>query len=96
MSTVLFVCRQNAGRSQMARLLFEQGSLRGAPDRCLGLQICPGPRVDPVGVNPGDAASSESTWPVPLRRAAADSNGLAEQADVVVTMGCGDQSPVHI
>jgi arsenate reductase len=87
MANVLFVCLHNAGRSQMSRALFERaaGGRHGA--RSAGTQ--PGDRVHPevagamaeLGINVSDQ--------VPHLLERED----AEWADVVVTMGCGDECP---
>jgi protein-tyrosine-phosphatase len=87
-STVLFVCRQNAGRSQISRALFEQ-SAEGR-HRALAAGTAPADRVHPevvevmseIGIDLSDRS------PVLLTQA------LAEQADLVITMGCGDECPV--
>ena len=82
---VLFVCVQNAGRSQMAQALYER---RGGEGRSAG--SAPAERIHPtvaeamreVGVEIGDR----------------NPKGLArkdvEWAELVVTMGCGDACPV--
>lgn len=87
MATVLFVCLHNAGRSQMSRALFEQA----ADGRHLALSAgtTPAERVHPevaevmreLGIDLSD------------RRPQLLTRELAEQADVVVTMGCGDACP---
>jgi len=87
MSRVLFVCLQNAGRSQISRALFEQA----AEERH---------EADSAGTTPADAVHPEvveamaevgidlsGEMPTELTR------DLAEWADVVVTMGCGDACP---
>jgi arsenate reductase len=78
---VLFVCRQNAGRSQLAHALYER---RGGSARSAG--TTPAAQVHPevVGLMP------ELADRVPKKLDAAD----AEWADIVVTMGCGDACPV--
>jgi arsenate reductase len=78
---VLFVCRQNAGRSQIAQALYEA---RGGTARSAG--TAPAARVhrEVTDVMPELADR--------LPRALED--GDAEWADVVVTMGCGDACPV--
>jgi protein-tyrosine-phosphatase len=89
MSTVLFVCLHNAGRSQMSRALFEQAADGRHRALSAGSVADPAGRIHPevvqvmaeVGVNLTDVR------PVRLTRE------LAEQADVVVTMGCGDACP---
>jgi arsenate reductase len=87
MATVLFVCLHNAGRSQMSQALFE----RAAEGRhtALSAGTTPGERVHPevvevmreLGIYLADSKPQLLT------------TELAEQADVVVTMGCGDACP---
>ncbi|MGE5689591.1 MAG: low molecular weight phosphatase family protein [Pseudomonadota bacterium] len=84
---VLFVCVQNAGRSQIAEALFRLGAGDAHEARSAG--TAPAEHVHPEvaevmrerGVDVGDR--------VPHRLERAD----AEWADVVVTMGCGDACP---
>jgi arsenate reductase (thioredoxin) len=78
---VLFVCKQNAGRSQMAQLLYER---RGGIARSAG--TTPAESVHPEVL----AVMPELAGRVPKALDRAD----AEWADVVVTMGCGDACPV--
>jgi arsenate reductase (thioredoxin) len=87
MANVLFVCLHNAGRSQMSQALFEDGAAgRHAADSA-GTQ--PAERVHPEVVTAmrGLGIDLEPRKPRPLTRE------QAEWADVVVTMGCGDQCP---
>jgi arsenate reductase (thioredoxin) len=84
---VLFVCRQNAGRSQMSQALFE----RAAAGRH---------SADSAGTAPADGvhpAVSDTMLELGLdlrdRRPKLLTRELAEPADVVVTMGCGDECP---
>ena len=90
MATALFVCRHNAGRSQMSQALFERAS--GGRHRALsaGSEADPGGRVHPqvVEVMRELGIDLAGRRPQPLTRE------LAAQADVVVTMGCGDACPV--
>jgi len=82
---VLFVCVQNAGRSQIAQALYER---RGGDARSAG--SAPAERVHPevvevlreVGLEVGD------------RRPRGLSREDVEWAELVVTMGCGDACPV--
>ena len=82
---VLFVCVQNAGRSQIAEALYER---RGGDARSAG--SAPAARVHPevvevlreVGLGVGD------------RRPRGLSREDVEWAELVVTMGCGDACPV--
>ena len=87
MATALFVCRQNAGRSQMSAALFERAA--AGRHRALSAGTAPAKRVHPEVVEVMrelDIELSDHT-PRPL------TTELAEQADVVVTMGCGDECP---
>ena len=78
---VLFVCRQNAGRSQIAQLLYER---RGGTARSAGTTPATRVHAEVAELIPelGDR--------VPKELDDAD----AEWADLVVTMGCGDACPV--
>ena len=87
MSRVLFVCVQNAGRSQMAQSLFEAAADGWHEARSAGSR--PAERVHPevVEVMRETGIDVSDRVPRPLERAD------AEWADVVVTMGCGDECP---
>jgi len=87
MSTVLFVCRQNAGRSQMSQALFT----RAAADRhhALSAGTTPADHVHPEVVD----VMRELDIDLADRRPQLLTRELAEQADIVVTMGCGDECP---
>ena len=82
---VLFVCVQNAGRSQMAEALF---TAQGGEARSAG--TAPAERVHPEVVEAMRELGIDLTAKVPHRLDDAD----VEWADVVVTMGCGDACPV--
>jgi arsenate reductase len=87
MATVLFVCLQNAGRSQMSEALFTRAA--AGAHQALSAGTTPANHVHPEVVQVMrelDIDLADRT-PRPLTR------DLAEQADVVVTMGCGDQCP---
>jgi arsenate reductase (thioredoxin) len=87
MATALFVCLHNAGRSQMSAALFERAA--NGRHRALSAGTRPADRVHPevvaamheLGINLADRTPRKLT------------RELAEQADVVVTMGCGDECP---
>jgi arsenate reductase (thioredoxin) len=89
MATALFVCLHNAGRSQMSAALFERAAAGRHHALSAGSEADPDGRVHPqvievmreLGIDLGD------------RRPQRLSTELAEQADVVVTMGCGDACP---
>jgi arsenate reductase len=87
MAHVLFVCLHNAGRSQMSQALFERAA--GGRHTAASAGTTPGDRVHPevvevmgeLGIDLGDRVPRALT------------TELAQEADVVVTMGCGDECP---
>ena len=88
MATVLFVCLHNAGRSQMSQALFERAA--GGRHTALSAGTTPAEHVHPEVIEVMREVGIDLAGRKPrlLRR------DLAEQADVVVTMGCGDACPV--
>jgi arsenate reductase (thioredoxin) len=87
MATVLFVCLQNAGRSQMSAALFERAA--EGRHRALSAGTTPAQHVHPEVVTVMRELGIELAGRVPREL----TRELAEQADVVVTMGCGDECP---
>jgi arsenate reductase (thioredoxin) len=87
MAKVLFVCLHNAGRSQISRALLERAADGRHEARSAGTR--PGDRVHPAVVE----AMAEIGIDVSDRRPQPLTDELAEWADVVVTMGCGDECP---
>ena len=87
MSRVLFVCVQNAGRSQMAEELFTAASDGHHEARSAG--TAPAANVHPEVVQVMQELDVDLSECVPHRLEQTD----AEWADVVVTMGCGDVCP---
>jgi arsenate reductase len=87
MSIVLFVCRQNAGRSQMSQALFERAA--GGRHRALSAGTTPADHVHPEVV----AVMRELGIDLAGRTPQLLTEDLAAEADVVVTMGCGDECP---
>jgi protein-tyrosine-phosphatase len=87
MASVLFVCLHNAGRSQMSQALFK----RAAEGRhtALSAGTTPAEHVHPEVIE----VMRELGIDVSGRRPQLLTPELAEQADVVVTMGCGDACP---
>jgi arsenate reductase len=83
MKKVLFICIGNAGRSQMAEAFFNH--LAGGKAQAFSAGTNPASIVDPivielmkeVGINIGDKHPKKLTM------------DMLEQADKVVTMGCG-------
>jgi arsenate reductase len=88
MSTVLFVCRQNAGRSQISQALFHRAS--GGRHQALSAGTTPAARVHPEVV----AVMRELDIDLADRTPQLLTRELAAEADLVVTMGCGDQCPL--
>lgn len=87
MARVLFVCLHNAGRSQMSEALFAREA--GGRHEARSAGTTPGERVHPQVVEAMLEVGIDLTRRVPRRLTRAD----AEWADVVVTMGCGDECP---
>jgi arsenate reductase len=87
MASVLFVCLHNAGRSQMSQAFLE----RKAAGRHVALSAGtkPAEHVHPEVVQ----AMQELGIDLSGRRPALLTRELAAQADIVVTMGCGDECP---
>jgi arsenate reductase len=89
MMTVLFACVHNAGRSQMAAAWFNRLA-DPMKAQAISAGTDPGARVHPevvaamneVGVDLSGAPTSKLT------------TELAQRAQVLITMGCGDQCPV--
>jgi protein-tyrosine-phosphatase len=86
---VLFVCVHNAGRSQMAAALLERVAGGRIAVRSAG--SAPAEAINPavreamaeIGVDLGSARPKLLT------------DGAVREADVVVTMGCGDACPFY-
>jgi arsenate reductase len=84
---VLFVCLHNAGRSQMSQALFEREAGDAHEARSAG--TTPGARVHPEVVEAMRELDIDVSQRVPQQL----TDDLAQWADVVVTMGCGDECP---
>ena len=87
MAHVLFVCLHNAGRSQMSRALFERAAAGRHGAESAG--TAPGDQVHPEVVAAMDELGIDVSARVPQKL----TTELAQAADVVVTMGCGDECP---
>ena len=87
MATALFVCLHNAGRSQMSAALFERAA--AGRHRALSAGTTPAERVHPEVVEVMRELDVDLSGQTPRLL----TRELAEQADVVVTMGCGDECP---
>lgn len=89
MTTVLFACVHNAGRSQMAAALFNLEA-DASKARAISAGTDPGPHLHPevleamreLGVNLSGVRPQRLT------------DDLAHQAQVLITMGCGDACPI--
>jgi arsenate reductase (thioredoxin) len=81
----LFVCVENAGRSQIAQALYEQ---RGGEARSAGSQ--PAAELHEAVVEALEEIGIDVSGRVPRALERED----VEWADLVVTMGCGDACPI--
>lgn len=88
MNTVLFACVHNAGRSQMAAAWFNKMCDR-TKARAISAGTQPGERVHPEVV----LAMSEEGIDLTGVNPQFLSEDLAQQATLLVTMGCGDACP---
>jgi arsenate reductase (thioredoxin) len=86
-ANILFVCLHNAGRSQMSQALFERAA--GGRHSADSAGTSPAERVHPEVAE----AMLELGIDVSGRRPKRLTRDLAAAADVVVTMGCGDECP---
>jgi arsenate reductase len=89
MITVLFACVHNAGRSQMAAALFNRIADPNKA-RAMSAGTDPDPRVHPEVVIVMAERGVDLTHAKPVRL----TEDLAQQAQWLITMGCGDQCPV--
>jgi arsenate reductase (thioredoxin) len=89
MNTVIFACIHNAGRSQMAAAWFN-ALADSTKARAISAGTDPGTRVHPevleamreIGVDLSDRTPQKLT------------DDLARNAQMLITMGCGEQCPV--
>ena len=86
---VLFLCVHNAGRSQMAAALLAAR----ARDRMVvsSAGSAPGETLNPAVV----AAMTELGLDISSEKPKKLSRAMGLKADVIVTMGCGDECPVY-
>jgi arsenate reductase len=88
MFRVIFACIHNAGRSQMAAAFFNQLVDRNKAE-AISAGTDPGPRIHPevltamreIGIDLSNAKPQKLT------------DELARQAQLLITMGCGDNCP---
>ncbi len=89
MQTVLFACIHNAGRSQMAAALFNAlADPSKARATCAGTQPADAVHPEVIAVMRELGIDLASAKPQPL------TDHLARQADILITMGCGEACPV--
>jgi arsenate reductase len=86
---VLFVCVQNAGRSQMAAALLNHRAQGRVHVRSAGSD--PAEQINPAVVEALEELGIDITeeFPKPL------TDEVVRAADAVVTMGCGDACPIY-
>ena len=89
MTTVLFACVHNAGRSQIAAALFNNYA---NPGKCWAISAGthPADRVHPEVVTAMQARGIDLSTQTPQRL----TPELASTATWLITMGCGDECPV--
>jgi arsenate reductase len=85
---VLFVCTENAGRSQLAEHLFNAAARDHHQARSAGTRPRDAVYPDVVEALRRRGVDATDAYPKPL------TTDLLEWADRVVTMGCGDECPV--
>ena len=88
MKTVVFACVHNAGRSQMAAALFNKLA-DPAKGRALSAGTSPGDRVHPEVVTVMQEEGIDLSGARPRKL----TPELAAEAQLLVTMGCGDECP---
>ena len=86
---VLFLCIHNSGRSLAARVLLDHYAAGRVRVESAGSE--PGDRLNPsvVAVLEERGLDPSREFPKPL------TDEAARQADVIVTMGCGDTCPLY-
>jgi arsenate reductase (thioredoxin) len=86
---LLFICVQNAGRSQMAAALAQHLSAGKVHVRSAGSK--PADKINPMAVRvlAERGITLTQAYPKPL------TNDVVHAADVIVTMGCGDACPIY-
>ena len=88
MKTVIFACVHNAGRSQMAAALFNKLA-NPTKARALSAGTNPSQRVHPEVVTVMREEGIDLTEARPQKL----TSELAAQAQLLITMGCGDECP---
>jgi arsenate reductase len=86
---ILFLCVHNAGRSQMAAAFARQ--LGGDRIEVLSAGSDPGSALNPAVV----AAMSDVALDIAGEQPKVITDAMAQRADIVITMGCGDACPYY-
>jgi len=86
--TYIFACIHNAGRSQMSAAFFNQ-LVDSSKARAISAGTNPGPHVHPVVVEVMKEVGIDLSKAKPQKLTAE----LAQGAELMVTMGCGDECP---
>ncbi|MDQ1082677.1 MULTISPECIES: arsenate reductase ArsC [Microbacterium] len=86
---VLFICEQNAGRSQMAAVI--TASLSGGRVHVRSAGSMPAAELNPSVVEAITELGLDiaEAFPKPL------TDDVVQAADIVITMGCGDACPIY-
>ena len=86
---VLFVDLHDAGRTQLARALMDHCSGGRARSRSAGITPAAGINPDVVRVLAEWGIQADGVEPTQY------TDAMAQSADIIVTMGCGDTCPVY-
>ena len=86
---VLFLCVHNAGRSLAGRVLLDHYGAGRIRVESAGSE--PGTELNPIVVALLEERGLDPTGETPKRL----TDDMAREADVIVTMGCGDTCPVY-
>jgi arsenate reductase len=89
MKTVIFACVHNAGRSQMAAAWFN-ALADTSKARAISAGTDPGVRVHPEVLDAMREVGIDLSGSTPRKL----TDELASGADMLITMGCGEQCPV--
>jgi len=88
-STVIFACIHNAGRSQMAAAWFNELA-DATKARAVSAGTAPGTRVHPEVLEAMQEVGIDLSGRTPQKL----TDDLARGAQMLITMGCGEQCPV--
>jgi uncharacterized protein (DUF1810 family)/protein-tyrosine-phosphatase len=88
--SILFLCTHNAGRSQMAAAFARQLGAGRVVVHSAGSD--PGERLNPAVVSAMSEKGLDISNEAPKRL----TDEMGRTADVIVTMGCGDECPVYL